>query len=166
MLKRLSWEVWLSLGFISLGLIMVGVAWNGAASVDTPEQQIPYILSGGLGGLALVGIGASLLLFIAGKRMVTRLEVKYDQMIEALAGHAAGAPAEPAASNGKAPAVEDGMVVVGRSSFHMADCRLVLGKGDMEALPPDEAQGRGLAPCRVCEPLKALEKPAERSRRR
>lgn len=164
MLKRLSWEIWLSLGFISIGLTMVGVAWNGAASVDTPEQQIPYLLSGGMGGMALVGIGAALMLFIAGRRMMTRLEAKHDQMIQALTG---ARPAEEAtvSTNGAAPVVEDGMVIVGRSSFHLPDCRLVIGKDDMEAVPPDVAEERGLNACRVCEPLKATAK-AGGSRRR
>lgn len=166
MINRHGWEAWLALGFISVGLIMIGVAWNGAASVDAPESQIPYLLSGGLGGIALVGIGCALLLFIAGRRMLARLETKYDAMIEALAG-GVPAPETPPSTNGKPKpvAVEDGMVVVGRSSFHIADCRLVVGKDEMEAVPAAEAESRGLTPCRVCEPLKAPQTTQARRRR-
>jgi hypothetical protein len=152
MLKRYGWEPVLALGFISLGFILIGVGWNGAASKDCVECQLPYLLSGGIAGLGLIVLGASLLLFVAGRRMLDRLDGKFDSLIEAAQGMAAG---EHAATNGKAPvpqAVPDGMVVVGRSSFHLPDCRLVQGKETMDTATIEDAQARGLNACRVCEP--------------
>lgn len=165
MLKRLGWEVWLALAFVSIGLVMVGVAWNGAASQDCVECQIPYILSGGVGGLALIGLGTGLLLFIAGKRMLRRLEAKHDAMIEAVR-EAAGLQVEATApANGAAgETADDGHVIVGRSSFHRPDCRLVEGKQDMEAIPAEEAEARGLQPCRVCAPLEVTAPARSRTR--
>lgn len=155
MVKKYGWEPLLALGFISLGFVLIGVGWNGSASYDTPEQQIPFILSGGIGGLGLIGLGAGLLLFLAGRRMLERMEAKYDAVIEAIRG-TGGPSEEAAAANGHAvpTVVADGLVVIGRSSFHRPDCRLVEGKGQMDAVSPDEAVARGLSPCRVCEPTK------------
>jgi len=159
MLKKPSWEVWLSLGFMSLGFIMIGVAWNGAASQDCIECQLPYVLSGGVGGLGLIILGAGLLLFIAGRRLLQRMEAKYDAILEVLRETAGLAAANGhASSNGKASAPQadqtlEGMVIIGRSSFHLPTCRLVEGKDEMDALPLEEAVARSLEACRVCDPL-------------
>lgn len=44
----------------AVGGIVLLVGWIGTASAVHPAQQLPYIISGGLGGLALVGLGAAL----------------------------------------------------------------------------------------------------------
>lgn len=164
MFKRLSWEVWLALGFLSVGFIMIGVAWNGAASVDAPESQIPYLLSGGLGGIGLIGLGSALLLFIAGRRMLNRLESKYDAVIDVIRETAGLRTNGEVTTNGARKEPSDGSVVIGRSSFHRPDCRLVIGKEDMEAVEPEEAEARGLQPCRVCEPHKVAQRSGSKKR--
>ncbi len=44
---------------ILFGLAAIFLAWNGAAGKDFVEGQIPYLISGGLGGLVSVGAGAT-----------------------------------------------------------------------------------------------------------
>ena len=39
------------------GFIALFLAWNGAASKDYVEGQLPYVISGGLLGLSLVFVG-------------------------------------------------------------------------------------------------------------
>ena len=39
------------------GFVALFLAWNGAARVDYVEGQIPYLLSGGLVGMGLIGAG-------------------------------------------------------------------------------------------------------------
>jgi len=39
------------------GFLALFLAWNGAAGKDRVEAQLPYLISGGLVGLALVGAG-------------------------------------------------------------------------------------------------------------
>ena len=39
------------------GFVALFLAWNGAARVDYIEGQLPYLLSGGLVGLGLIGAG-------------------------------------------------------------------------------------------------------------
>jgi hypothetical protein len=45
------------------------------------------------------------------------------------------------------------LVVAGASSYHRQTCRLVDGRDDLEVLAADEAAGRGLNPCRICDPI-------------
>ena len=39
------------------GFVLIFLGWNGAASNDRVEAQIPYVVSGGIAGLALVVSG-------------------------------------------------------------------------------------------------------------
>jgi hypothetical protein len=43
------------------GFFLIFLGWNGAASYDREPAQIPYLISGGLGGLALVVLGSALI---------------------------------------------------------------------------------------------------------
>jgi hypothetical protein len=47
---------------IVLGAVVLLIGWQGASTTEYPAEQLPYILSGGIGGVLLVGIGATLLL--------------------------------------------------------------------------------------------------------
>jgi hypothetical protein len=42
------------------GALMVVFAWVGASKTPYTVEQIPYIISGGIGGLFLLGLGAML----------------------------------------------------------------------------------------------------------
>ena len=44
----------LGIGLCGLGLLLVFMGWNGAASVDRVPSQFPYLISGGCAGLCLV----------------------------------------------------------------------------------------------------------------
>lgn len=45
---------------IPLGLLLIGVAWKGTANTGAVFEQVPFLVSGGLGGLALVILGGFL----------------------------------------------------------------------------------------------------------
>jgi hypothetical protein len=47
---------------IALGAVALFIGWQGASTTEYPAEQLPYILSGGIGGVLLVGIGATLLI--------------------------------------------------------------------------------------------------------
>src|SRR5439155_3180496 len=44
-----------------LGAVILYLGWNGAASHNDIRKQFPYLVSGGMAGLALVVVGAALL---------------------------------------------------------------------------------------------------------
>ena len=46
--------------FAPLGFLLVLVGWYGSAGSGLVFEQVPYVVSGGLGGLALVIVGCTL----------------------------------------------------------------------------------------------------------
>jgi hypothetical protein len=155
MLKRMGYPVALALGLIVAGFVVLGIAWNGAAGVNCVDCQIPYLLSGGAVGLGLIIVGAGVLLFETGRRATSGLEQRLLALQEAI-GAGGISPNGRAAGPAVAPSKE--AVVVGKSSFHTQDCRLVEGKSNLEYASMDEALARGLSACRVCDPIKAFAK--------
>lgn len=47
---------------IVLGALVLYLGWDGASATAYPAEQLPYIISGGIGGALLVALGATLLL--------------------------------------------------------------------------------------------------------
>ncbi len=135
---------------IGLGLVAVGIGWNGVASNISLVRQVPYAVSGLGIGLALVIVGSALMVLQGYREERTKLEAKLDQVIVALGGRASGYGV-----GGDTPADLAGLVVAGSASFHRAGCRLVDGREQVEYLTVEEAQGRFLQPCRVCNPAPA-----------
>lgn len=43
-----------------IGLVVIGMGWWGASGTKYAYQEIPYVISGGIFGLALVFVGAAL----------------------------------------------------------------------------------------------------------
>lgn len=50
---------WLLIGLGGLALLL---GWFGVADTALTSEQIPYVVSGGLFGIALIGVGATLLI--------------------------------------------------------------------------------------------------------
>ena len=134
-----------SLLLIGLGLLSILFAWNGASGEPYVAAQMPYLVSGGLLGIALVGIGCTMMMIQAARVDRARMEAKYDELLAALDRGIAG-------GGGGAPRDLRGLVAAGSASYHRPDCRLVDGREDVTYLTPDEARSRFLSPCRVCAP--------------
>jgi hypothetical protein len=47
---------------IALGALVLYLGWDGASDTAYPAEQLPYIISGGIGGALLVALGATLLI--------------------------------------------------------------------------------------------------------
>jgi hypothetical protein len=76
------------------GFFLIFLGWNGAASNDREPAQIPYLISGGIGGLGLVVVGSALI--VAHSLRADRVELRgaIDELRDAIAER--GAPADPA----------------------------------------------------------------------
>ncbi len=134
----------IGVGMIGVGFLLIVLAWNGAASLDYTQGQIPYLISGGVGGLGLVVGGVGLLVIQGLRRDNLMLAAKVDELIDVMAGASLGGPtAVPTGSD---------MVVAGRTTYHTGECHLVEGRTDLQVMSPADAKSRGLAPCRICEP--------------
>jgi hypothetical protein len=155
------WAGWL---FIAVGALFILVGYLGVSREAIVEKQVPYLLSGGIGGVLLCVVGAYFLGTEELRKDSGRLD-RLERMVEEL--HAAllqraDAPAPPShdgrSANGRnAGAAEDGsppplVAVEGGETFHVAGCAMAEGKA-VEALTADAAMARGLRPCPLCEPV-------------
>jgi hypothetical protein len=136
-----------------LGLLTVGLAWNGAADLPATPAQMPYLISGLGIGLTLSFLGGAMMVVHAAREDRARLEAKLDEVIDAI-GRGGGRAGLPGMSAAEATAPRDltGLVVAGSASYHVPGCRLVDGREEVAYLTPEEARARYLAPCRVCQP--------------
>src|SRR5438105_12138704 len=73
-----------AVGLVALGGIVIFLAWNGAAGKDYAQGQLPYVISGGVGGLALVITGLTVGIVQAIRRDMSELGQKLDALTEAL----------------------------------------------------------------------------------
>ena len=80
------------LGALALaGLIGVGVGWKGAAATLVVALQLPYITSGAIGGLALLGFALGLLLVQARRREEAKRRAELGRLVQAAADALAAA---------------------------------------------------------------------------
>ena len=59
--KQAQTATYVGLGLVGLGFLIIGIAWDGAASLDYVQGQFPYLISGGMTGLGLILLGVVLL---------------------------------------------------------------------------------------------------------
>ena len=135
----------LGLSFIVAGFVVIGFAWSGMARVACNDCQLPYIVSGGAGGLGLIIVGVTSLVIaqIRAAQLAWGEQVgQINQAVVRVAGLASSG------GNG-----HKDQVVAGQSTYHRPDCRLVQGKSGLERVTPETAVMNGLSPCRVCNPV-------------
>jgi len=125
----------LGIAYCVAGFFLIFLGWNGAATYDSVPAQLPYVVSGGFGGLGLIVLGSALI--IAQSRRGERL-------VAAATANAAPRPATLPSAGGS--------VVAGPTSYHRPDCRVVEGLSDVVTMSAAEAASSGRTPCRVCQP--------------
>lgn len=64
------------------GFIALFLAWNGAAGKDFVQGQLPYLISGGLVGIALVGCGLTVINVQARRADQTELLNRLESILE------------------------------------------------------------------------------------
>ena len=57
---RAQWDRAAGMAFMIAGAVGVVLGWIGVSGAVYPAEQLPYLVSGGLGGLFLLGVGATL----------------------------------------------------------------------------------------------------------
>ena len=148
-----GWLLLAALCFVA-GAITLIVTWYEISGLALLAEQLPYLASGGLGGLALVIAGTGCLSAGRSARIEARLVELLSIATEPVDGTAGStdprsAP-EPTAtateSDGTVPTV---ITVPGGTTYHRSHCRLIAGK-ETNTLPLSEATERGLTPCPVC----------------
>jgi hypothetical protein len=142
---------WNSLGgklgllFCIAGLAVIWSGWNGAASYNDIRKQFPYLISGGLAGLALVIIGVGLMVIQSQRADRVQLEANLIELRNILERMT-----DLPAKNG-AEASEAALVVAGPGAYHRPTCKLVAGR-DLRRMTVEQAEAANLEPCRTCAP--------------
>jgi len=147
---RQTWQVLAGSILIAAGIAAIVIGYVGAARTPYIEEQVPYLISGGLLGLGLMVVGA---FFFWGHwlyRQYERNEYHQGRLLEAVrqlqGASGPGIGGEIAAGNGA-------LVVTGKGSVvHDASCPVVAGKQGVRTVTAAEASESGYKACRICEP--------------
>jgi hypothetical protein len=156
---------WLGWILIGAGAVLVLLGYLGVSGEAIVGKQIPYLVSGGIGGVFVAVLGAYFLAMQELRNDSGRLD-RLERLVEELHGALLERPDAPApradghadraGTNGTGSRAARRVVAVeGGSTFHRAACDLVHDK-QTEPLTPAAARGRGLTPCPVCEPAPAV----------
>jgi hypothetical protein len=143
------------------GGVLLLIAWYDISGTANLYQQMPYLVSAGFTGLALIIVGSALLVAGRSDRVERRLAQLLDAITEAVeneGGNPELAPA-PEAPAGAAASTADPLVAASEgyltvpegTTYHRPGCLLLrakdAGPADREAI----SDGR-LHPCPVCLP--------------
>jgi hypothetical protein len=139
---------------VGIGIPLIILGWWGAAHTPYTFEQIPYMISGGLLGLALTILGGLFYFAYWLTRQVHETRRQSDQTeavyrrIEAMMSSNGHGTAVAATSSSPSAGV---FVTTARGSmFHRPDCVIVKGRSDLHQVTGDE---KGLKPCKICDPL-------------
>src|SRR5687768_1445068 len=121
-----------AIGLAVVGFLLIFLGWNGAATYDREPAQLPYVISGGIAGLAVVVIAAALMVVNAQRQDRAALlnglaELK--EAMERLTLVSAGASGNGATSGRRPQDDEAGLVVAGPTTYHRPSCKLLEGRG-------------------------------------
>ena len=125
----------------------LGRAGTGRRRYNDIRKQFPYLISGGIAGLALVVIGVGLLIIQSQRADRVQLEANLTELrliLERVTAAPAGNGSEAGGS----------FVVAGPGAYHRPTCKLVAGR-DLRKMTPEQAVTAGLDPCRTCRPAGA-----------
>ena len=146
---------------LPLGLLVIVLGWYGASHTPYLFEQVPYLISGGLFGLALV-VGGGLCYFgswvargaqlqrqSAAEVVALLTDIRTELALRPVPADATRVPSRQrraTTSNGSGGAF---VATSGGSMLHRPECTVVAGREDLQRVTTSS----GLAPCRLCEPL-------------
>lgn len=137
---------------VLVGLVAMAVGWAGVSREVFPARQVPYLVSGGIFGLAMVFLGGVLIGVQDLRRHVDRIG-RLERLVEDLHAVLLSRPDAPGARAAAVDGAAETVVALpAGSSFHRPDCSLVAGKEDARTLSVSEAEADRLSPCKLCEP--------------
>jgi hypothetical protein len=138
---------------LPLGVLLIVLGWLGASRTILPFEQIPYVVSGGLLGIAFVIIGGFVYFAYWQTLLVRDTRAERRELVDALyrierllAGGAL------ISANGQLPSYDETQLVATEngSMIHRQDCPVVLNRDNLRMVSADEP---GLRPCSICDPF-------------
>jgi hypothetical protein len=82
----------LMIALVAAGFVALALGWRAAARAAYVPLQVPALVSGGVGGLALIGAGLALLEVQAARRHAAREQRLMDDTLDEVAGLVALGP--------------------------------------------------------------------------
>ena len=131
-----------------LGFMFILLGWLGASHTPLPFEQTPYLISGGIFGLALVVAGGFVYFAYWETVRIRESREQTQQLASALARLESAVRASTATGEGAATTTY--VATAAGSIFHRPECTVVAGRTDLREIDPERD---GLAPCRICDPL-------------
>ena len=152
---------WLGWILIGVGALLMLLGYFGVSRESLPAKQIPYLVSGGIGGMFLAVLGAYFLGTQELRKDSGRLD-RLEQMVVELHQALLRRPDAPdltalmPSTNGSASTspARKVLAVDGADLFHRRECSMVEGK-DAAEITPAAARKQGLRPCPLCSPAPA-----------
>jgi hypothetical protein len=134
-----------------LGLLLIILGWVGASRTPLPFEQTPYLISGGILGLALV-VAGGFTYFAYWQTLRVRESREQTEAVTAALGRLEALLASGASTvAGTSAGVTAGYVATPNGSiFHRPDCTVVAARTDLTSVNPQRTK---LEPCRICTPL-------------
>jgi hypothetical protein len=145
---RANARVLIAAGLLITGVVIVLLGWYGAANTNILTEQVPYLISGGLLGMALIIVAA----VVGSSASLERenRELRRDLTRLLAPGGLRSTPGLGSVPRGRS---DDGRVVVvpGGRSYHATGCPIAEGKQGSE-MSLDEATEAGFSACKLCGP--------------
>jgi hypothetical protein len=136
---RANWDraaAWLC---VVLGVVFLLLGWEGVSKAAYPAEQLPFILSGGIGGALMVAMGATLLISADLRdewQKLDRIEKKLDQVtltpVESNGKHAVEEAASSSEADSSSEMVDTGRVPVAAEAPRRGRRRPLSARGDDE----------------------------------
>jgi hypothetical protein len=134
----------------ALGALALFLGWYGVSGESLTAKQLPYLVSGGLTGIALVIVASAFLATEDVRRQLSQvddLRRKVDDLYALFVEDLAGSVQTTSAA-----AADAVLALPVGTSYHRPECNLVTGKAQAAAVDGRAVRARKLRPCRVCDP--------------
>ena len=131
---------------LPLGVVLILLGWYGAAHTTRLFEEIPYLISGGMLGLALVVAGG----FCYFGYFLARLLATMREVLDSLLRLEERFETPTLSSNGSTPAAAAFVATRSGAMYHRPDCPVVAARDAAELRPVAEADG--MTPCSICLP--------------
>lgn len=133
------------------GFVAIGLGWAGAAARLYVSLQLPFVVSGVVGGVALTGSALAVLAIHLERRAQATDRQTLDVALLRVGELADRLPGVAAATLTRRPLRASAPLVVNGRTIHRRTCRIVAGRD----LPPFKTPGerRTVTPCRICDPF-------------
>ncbi len=140
-------RILLALGLLALGVVLVLLGWYGAANTNILTEQIPYLISGGLLGMALIIVAG----IVGSSASLSRENREMHRDLTNVIGGTSVGTLRSVPSPQRSASGGGVYLVPGGHSYHQAGCPIAEGKHSTE-LALDEAIAAGYTTCKLCGP--------------